>query len=31
MTASRDRLYLRLNTRLEVLDAQTGQSLGVIW
>ncbi len=31
MTAAKDRLYVRLNTRLEVFDATNGDSLGVVW
>jgi len=31
MKASSARLYVRLNTRLEVFDAKTGESLGVVW
>lgn len=31
MKASTKRLYVRLNTRLEVLDATTGNSIGVVW
>jgi hypothetical protein len=31
MKATSSRLYVRLNTRLEVFDAKTGESLGVVW
>jgi hypothetical protein len=31
MKASSTRLYVRLNTRLEVFDAKTGESVGVVW
>ncbi len=31
ITASKERVYVRINTRLEVLDAANGDSLGVVW